>query len=332
MKLEGFNEKGDGMNLFTISIIALCLTTGLTACSLKKTADNMENSTKNIEEYSRQLAERTEELMTGMRKVESQNVLTAAREALLASKGTTLKIQKATVFFAAFEFQEWTGKYTDTPEKLDELYSLAVKLFFTSVDDLIEDSLPVNPLKPNDTWMSVASLAVTMGYEDVKQKTSMEPYGFETVSMYKLITKALEMEPLVDQGIAVPKYVERVLEWKQEAIYMLQLRHNYFPAMVLARSTPFEESFLFQVKQNYWGSTQDLAKFSTPQLREWTGWLNEGLETQVELLKLGIALEFTDCIQSSFKNLHFTLNGIVPTTSQQKFLDRQKDYTLSYTQ
>lgn len=274
-----------------------------TGCSLKETADNMEDSTKNIEEQSHQLAVRTEELLRGMRQVEANNTMKNSREELVSADGDTIKLQKAMVFFAAFEFQKWTGIYTDTPADLDELYSIAVQLFFTSVDDLIPDDFNVDPLMPGGNWRSLGALAVAMDFIDYKHRHHMEGAGKEAVSMYGLVTEALKQEEKVNRGETVPTWVMKVLEWKREAVFMLQIRHNYYPAMILCRLTPFESSLTFQIRQRYWGSSFPLADVNYAQLKEWGNWLRHGQETRDLLTSLKIRPKFNNSIQISFNNL-----------------------------
>jgi|GEM_PF-3085820 hypothetical protein len=324
--------------------LALGVLLTVTACSLKDTAENVEHSTKNIEENSKHLSEqsdqiaaRTEELLRGMRQLQMLTLLKDSRRELIASEGATLKLQKAMVFYAAFEFQKWTGKYTDTPQDLDELYALAVDLFFSSVDDLIPDSLPVDVMSPDNNWKSLASLAATMDFVDYKQKENMEAAGLQPVSIYALITEALKQEAQVNRGASVPRYVMKVLEWKKEALYLLQLRHNYFPAMVLARLTPFEESFSFQLKQTFWGSSVSVADINYAQLKEWGRWLENGIETQNFLKDLKEPLAFNKNIQRAFAHLKFVSDAaplgkelIFIRKAQNDFLAKVTTYRQAY--
>src|SRR5690606_13653238 len=92
----------------------------------------------------------------------------------------------------------------------------------------------------------------------------------------------------------LPQAVAKVLQWKQEAIYLLQLRHNYLPVLVVSRMTDIQDEGglgrLWRLGKSWIGVRQqvDLDGFDPEELREWTLWLERATETREFLAALNI--------------------------------------------
>lgn len=285
------------------------LVLGLTACDMKdkldrmsETTEQMGDSTENLETQSEHLSDRTEELYVNMREVESVNMQNEAFTHVLEDEGVISKAHYALIYFGAMEFQHWRPGHTDDEPKRDRLFLKSVEMFFSKIDDLVEDSFPISTLLPSNEWISLSVLAVGMSKIHPEQYARAEHYGFQALSFYDVLKQGLRLKAAYESGESVPEYAVKILENERTVRYLLQLRHNFFKALVLGRLTTFEEGLWDRFWMLIWGWDVDLSRYPAAEVSLLNEWLWKSMETQTFISEIGDVVVHNDNFQTLFEN------------------------------
>lgn len=304
------------LHFASVSILGL----GFTACSLKKDAETMRDATKNIETNSKQLTTENNRLSKNMRQVECENGRNAAIEAMSAAEGDSQRFKAAAKFMVFNEFQKWTGDYGDSVELREDYLEQAVKIFFPTVMSWINRNTPINieddPIYfANDAFgkdfRKAGAMAAEMDYTLDEQKQFASAAGVPVHSMYSLIVSGLSMRGAKARGEAIPKYATWVIKWKVDAVYLLQLRHNFLIAKVLGLVSNFSDNYVNKILMSTWATRWllktdvDLDAIDDEALEEYTELLNKAEETRADLLRLGFKPQYNSVIMDSWKSLNF---------------------------
>lgn len=322
-------------NRLRIPLAALCLT--LVHCSMPSDVKETKDTSKNIEAYSKNLdtnsdklasdshyiANGTGKIFGGGRKDLSFERPDERYKELVAAKGDTEKIRYATALCQSFEFQQWTGSTDDTVKKKYQLYAKGLRDFFAMFDSLINHNYTVDtdfvggiPKPPDDRWKTLASVAVAMAEIDPDQQAASDANHIEAESIYSLIVKGLGMKAAANAGKNIPDYAKQVLDWEDEAVFFLQLRHNYFPAMVMARFSDFATGLDKEAGAFLLGLKVNLPANATKIQDQGITWLMAAQETQRTISKLGYPLQFNRAILTTFSNTKFAIPDSVESSPE----------------
>lgn len=309
IKNEGKNKIMAKMK-FTFLIIVLLMT----SCSMKEDLEQAQKATGDLRDSTLRLESSTNEVKENITKVyedgreaETIKLMRDALNGILQSpvKQTTNKIKFANIYFASQEFQFWRNDQIDTPEYRQILFSKAVELFFADIDDWIDEAYPISVLniysQSYQNWVNLSAMAVSMDRIHDRQKLMARFHSIQAVTMYDLIVEGLKSKN--QDPASRPDFAQKVLQSEQQAVYLLQLRHHFFPLMVLALATRFDEGLFQQGTRLLVDWTLDLKMANREQIRYWTEFLNKSLQTKQVLVELGYELESNPVVARLFRNL-----------------------------
>lgn len=332
-----------------LSFVAIALT--LTGCSMtddvkeaKETSKDMDKKLDGMVDISDNLLDRTSNLFGGARKDLSFTRVTERYEDILDHSNPTLKILFASALSRSYAFQQWTGTRQDTPELKLSQQADSMRDFLWRFEPLVDhESSPdlttwrflpywsekeglhgvAIPLVPGNEWKSAASMSVALGEIDPDQVKAAKASGVPPESLYSLIVKGLQYKQKSHYTDNFPEWAQRVLDLEGEAVYLLQMRHNYFLAMVMSRFTDFSTAFVYNndfletrsrdLKQfwswlwvNRFGQDLDVQHADNLQKvkDEALLWLQQAQETQIVLQELGYPLKFNGALQQIFAGFH----------------------------
>jgi hypothetical protein len=203
-------------------------------------------------------------------------------------------------------FQFWKGDFDEHLAVLDHRLELAADTLFARSNKHIPRSFKVNVPSPDRSYKAIASLGARL--QDVRPEftASLLQAGLKPFSFYDVLIWALAARDRVHRDEMLPKAVAKILHWRNEAIYLLQLRHNYLPIVVVGRMTDLQE------RNDFWkvvtlvvGQSVDIRSFDLEQLREWTRWLRQAMDTRAQLRSIGIEPQYNWAMHRMLKAVNF---------------------------
>jgi hypothetical protein len=241
---------------------------------------------------------------------------------VLSAGGDTAKILEATALARSFAFQQW-GKPGDTIPQREIQMAEAIRLLLYRFEPLIDHNYSPDtsfltlPSVPSNEWRSAASMAVTLDEIDPDQQAAALKAGFPAESLYSLIVKGLQYKQKSAYTENIPFYAQQVLTLEKEAVLLLQLRHNYFLAMVMSRFSDYRTGDMEVTKSLHamWNWTKVELGFPVngkyienveKVKNEGLVWLQKAQETQQVLAKLGYPVLFNRGIQDIFQGFTMT--------------------------
>ena len=318
----------------------------LSACSLKKDADTMRDSTQNIEKNSKQLTYDNNKLSNNMLEVECSKGRTEAMADFEAAKSDSDRFVAASKFLVFMEYQKWMSNSSDTINTRYEYFRRAVDIFFASTMKWINQDKPINCFDDlfyflNDltdpTFRNAGAMAAQLDFIHPDQRATAEIQGVPVVSMYDLIVKGLEYKAASERGEEIPAYAKVVLDWEPHAIHFLQLRHNFLVAKAMGKLTAFSDNYtnkvLMSMYMTSWlvQSKVNMSSVSAETYKELNTLLASAEQTKEDLLKLGHKPVYNSLIMSSWKKLDFRYSQRKYQQSlQDEFIKRRTQSLVGY--
>lgn len=310
-------------NLLQMTLVS-SLGLSLAACSLKKDAETMRDATKNIETNSKQLTDRTEDLTHDMREVETAHLRKEAKDLIEAAEGDAQRFAGAALFLVGMEFQKWKGNYSDTSGERLNLFKKALTIFFACTKDWINSTHAINISDDpgyflNDwvspTFRSIGAMSAELNIIHPEQISYATNAGTTAESMYTLIVKGLRYKAASNRGEVIPAYAAEVLRREPEAIYILQLRHNFLLAKTLGQLTSFSDNYsqklLMSMSMTSWSvsKTVNLDTMNAERLLELTTQINEAEETKARLREFGHVPKYNGMILKAWSAMEIKASG-----------------------
>ncbi len=195
-------------------------------------------------------------------------------------------------------------------------------MMFTRLNKYIPRDFSVDVMMPDRAYKGLGSFAARMEQMQPTYVEALKKRGLpQNLSLYEMLALALKDRDLPDQIGLLPKTKAKILQWKQEAIYLLQIRHNYLPMLVLARMTDIQDRGDFRRAlmairgQAVELDSADPSKaVSYEQLREWTYWLNQAVETRARLRALGIEPKYNKVMGTMLRAPNFGQDALLAPT------------------
>jgi hypothetical protein len=302
-----------------------------TACGFKKTADDMKNTTKRVEDSSKHLEKRTDDLHNDMTYKESNEVMMREMDRLF---GETAQENRSPVnsildYFLginnepdlfldagttilAMHFQFWKGDYNDNMTELDSRLMWGIEALMLRLFKHTPRDGNVDVLRPNRSFRGVGALGVKLDLVSDRLHQTLAANGLPDSILYDLIVTALKNRDAVKRNEQFPRATAKLLQWQPEAVYLLQLRHNILPLMVVSRMTDFQErSDLGRFLMQMTGQSVTLSSVNPEQLQEWTSWLEKASQTRQDLRDMGITPQYNTILNRIIAGVDFDQADIV---------------------
>lgn len=324
------------------------------ACSVMKDSKDMKKMLGELNRKGDELSKRISDVETEATFDRSYKSFQEETEKLFGENGKgdvseSDMVHHAQAAIQSLLFQFWKGDYHDTVDALDNRYSLHVDIFFSRLNGKIEaftgcdlividasipgcnpDRFAVDRLAPNRNYKGVAALGAFMMSMRPEYEAALKKANLPRLSLYDVVINALKSRNANGPQPLLPKAYSKVLEWKQEAVHVLQLRHNFLPVMVLGRLTDLKDQSnpekllqaLVGKKVDLNGGGSESRKVDDRQLILWTSWLNQAIETRRELRAMGFEVEYNKSFGMMAKALNFNqaaiLSGGVTASSSRR--------------
>lgn len=312
------------------------------ACSLKKTAEDtaqttkeMNETTKDLKDTSNDLKDRTVSLESKMTYKESHATMvihldrlfqeTAAHNLGLVNSVWQLFFGKneepdlfadAAFTILAMHFQFWEGQIDQDINELDKRLELGAELLFDRLFKHIPRQPKVDVNRPDLAYKAMAALGAKMDEVDPRYERGLVRRGLPRMTFYDYVVQALRNRDALARAEALPRAAAKILQWEPEAVYLLQLRHNVFPVMVMARLTDFQDRKDLRRLWMWWrGQKVDLAKVNPEQLKEWTRWLKKAKQTRKDLREIGIEPQYNSTFNELLDGVDFGQKEILAKTN-----------------
>lgn len=290
-----------------LHLMILLLAVLITGCSLKKDLDDTKHTTEDMKAISQSI-KTSQEYLTILARAGSTGAFSIEQfERVKNAEKLADKLELTTAYFAGMEHQYWLAWGQDTQELRESMWAKSVELFFGQIEGLVNDDFPVDGswwsmgYKFDSDTETLGLLSVTMSKISSEQARMTKKFGVKSYSAYDLIKEGLQYKADYDAGKPVPEWAVKVLRKRKTALYLLQLRHNFYPLIVLSQMTNVEDSpKWFLAKSLVNNFTVNLEDFDKAELDYYVELLGKGLDARRYLEKV-------ECVKPRFSKLtkHF---------------------------
>jgi len=297
------------------------------ACSVIKDSKEMKGTLGDLNRKGDELAKRISDVEQEATFDRSYKSFQEETEKLFAENGKDDVVESDMVIHAqaaisSMLFQFWKGDYADNLAALDNRFALHADMFFARVNGKADENKTVDVggvvnavAGPSRGYKGVAALGAFMHVMRPEYAEALKKNNLPRLSLYDVTIMALKARNANGPQPLLPKTMDKVLEWKQEAVYTLQLRHNFLPLMVAARLANLKvrgewfanPRLMLDVLTGMDPISLNKAepkKIDDRQLKVWIQWLKGALETRQQLRALG----FEPAYNRSFGTLLNALN------------------------
>ncbi|RYZ82168.1 MAG: hypothetical protein EOP06_22140 [Proteobacteria bacterium] len=306
------------------SILLAAIAVVASGCDMKTNLDEMhdktvqmEQTTSKVEKHSESLDQQTGELYDALRQGDALQSRRTALANLLAAKDPLRKLSEASKYFMAFEYQLWSGIGADVSEqKRNTLAMLAAREFFKDVESFIPGGKKnAKPLagqiiatEKSNAINSLNALAATIDSLNPKQEsTLLRLTTIKPLSMYSMIEESLRARAAIESeqkaASEFPAYVSEVLFSEDVAVYLLQARYNYLPALVLGKLTDASHSQWTGARIALAPWTLDTTTLNLVELTEMNRLLKLSNATKSLLQELGFAAPLDPLLTRVYQNM-----------------------------
>lgn len=294
-------------------IVGVTASVFLSGCQVLDDSKSMRKTLGELNGKGDHIADRADGLEQKMKEKESTAFFAASIQLLFGENGSnglngpsddknveTEMLNFAETAVRAMLFQFWNGNFKEySVETLDDYFDKSVANLFTRMRGHIRD-YKVDVMMPDRSYKGVASFAARMEQMQTTYTNALKSRGLpQNLSLYEVIMQALESRDQLNQAGLLPRTKAKILQWNGEAVFMMQLRHNYLPMLVISRMTDFStRGDIRRAIITIRGQKIDLRskdpyrQITVEKLREWTHWLQLAIETRRRLRAMGIAPEF----------------------------------------
>jgi hypothetical protein len=336
------------------TLAALAIALGLSACSAQEKLDDMHNLTRKMSDTTTGMSQQTGQLkllsgtmFRGMRKGSTADMRIKFLRELNDGSDYKTKLSQASKYFFGYEFQGW-HYISDKLSEREILMDQALDEFFRETPEKISANRKVKlfPIVGSNEALNAAAIGTTMHQIDPLQTEMVRDAQVDSnlssetknliheVSIYSSIESALKRIQQHENGeIAFGDLTtsERIVyHWKEDAIYILQMRHNGILLMVMANLNGLADestmigklALIFHDKHMSWKS--NYSKLNLGQLTDYKDYLEGARDTQDLLLSLGKNVEVDSDLAKIIGNMDSSgtlglpsLQGDIKTTAEE---------------
>jgi hypothetical protein len=366
-------------------LLVCTLLTFVSACSLekdtkdmKKTTEDMKKSTDEMKKSTDEMKKSTDELkVTTLHMDETEDSIANSTSVLLHDAmmlGTDDKLNNylnvlygnsdsdkkdhgnsdeiadmkaAEGAIGAMYFQRWTGSGdTKTLVDLDVMFYLHLKTLLGRVHDHKPFEPNYNPaISPDAFWIGDASLGAFLDFQMDDYTAALEQHDLKNFSLYDVMVESLRNRAKTKRTERLKQAAKAILYFQPESIYLMQLRHNYLPMMVVGEMTKFQKDNLFgRLWDMLFGMSQSITlptagddgnSKNVVQLARWSIFLKGALQTRLDLTAMGINPVYNNQFAVAVGAVNFNQDQILAQPLSTLSDEGQRalhDFTQLYTQ
>jgi hypothetical protein len=341
------------------AVATLAAVVGLAGCSkinqVFKDTKDMKETLGDVSRKGDHIAKRTDDLERELKLKESTGEFTRYMDRVFGENGMgvdspdarnsnpeTEMIADSQKAVHALLFQFWKGDFNEgSIESLDLDMEKSALLFFTRVKKYVDRTNDIESMNPDRAYKGLASLGARLDSVEPSFQKALALKGLPgNTSFYEIVMQALRDRDHVVQAGFLPKAKTSILQWKREAIFTVQLRHNYLPMMVLSRMSDFADRgligrglmALLGARINLNSRDPELS-ISNALLVEMTKWLNQASETRERLREIGIRPKYNSMFARILNGIDFGQADIISRRASTGDEGRDRllyDFALAY--
>jgi len=233
----------------------------------------------------------------------------------------------------SMHFQFWKGLDGEDVAELDKRLELGSEVLFDRLFKHIPRHAQVDVLRPGTSYKGVAALGAKLELIDERYERGLKRRELPRLTYYDFIVMALRNRDALHRSELFPRTVAKILQWEHEAVYLLQLRHNILPVMVMARTTDFQDRKDLSRAWMWWrGQKIDVSGANPEALKEWTSWLKKASQTRKDLRLMGIEPQYNRVLNDLVAGIDFGQKEILgrsPRNARERLL---RDFAAAYVQ
>lgn len=318
-----------------------------TTNEMNQETKRLSNNTELLKQQSDFLAKRTEDLERELVTSQAYTVFLMNLDRLfnrysMSEKQEALnKDSDRTAFAAAtvlaMPFQFWKGDYSEKKtDFLDWRFEMTVQPLMSqtaahiprdfkvnvecpttiwgTVVDKVKDLFRAEKECPSDDYKAIASIGSQLHKTMEDYDHVVQAAGFQHLNLYDVFMMALRGRKETERKELLPKTVTVLLQFEREAIYVLQLRHNYLPMLILGRMSNFADQDLLERRSSLnngqlvdigWNNPSSKTAANDEQLKQWIRAMELTLQTRFDLKSVGIEPEYNQLFLKILRGVDF---------------------------
>lgn len=313
-------------NCISTCILSVVFLSTFSACSLKKDADHMKSSmdemkaaTHQIQADSKRLGDSTDNLQhevtfkesaymmeTNLRFMWGEDQVSGNLTADQTSVTEPDILLYAGIVIKSMWSQFWTGENAESTQSLDERMETSAEILMVRIKSHTPSDYQIDVMNPDVSYKGVASLGAKLDFTRYEFTRALAKKNLAPFTLYDVMVGALKNRDAMTREELLPLTTAKILQFQNEAIYLLQLRQNYLPMMVLTSMTSFKDlGTIGRLGMVVFSHSIDLNRFGVEQLKEWTLWLKAARQTRQDLRDMGIEPEYNTIFGSLLSKLNF---------------------------
>ncbi|NBO37875.1 hypothetical protein EBU99_04750 [bacterium] len=308
---------------------------------MDKTNDSIDDTNRKMDGMRRQMGDMNDKLIETNKRIENMNrsldrMYQDLRQgdSLAARLRTIEQLEKASVlkgktvfaaqYFMSFEYQLWKGEGSDSDARLNDLKQVAVDEFIQTLRRYTDSTLSVSAMSEDSNLQSLEALAISMHMVNANAAADLSQKGISVVSMHDIFKQSLAYGDDLKNGRikleAIPVYAQTALREPKLLKYLLELRINMLPAIVVSElSNAASDRFLdkWSSRAALWLKpwNAQLAGKNDLQLKEYCEWLAWANSDVAALKLIDEPIRFDAGLVKMLRNLR--LYGELPQAENQ---------------
>ncbi|XGC81523.1 hypothetical protein ACES2L_03370 [Bdellovibrio bacteriovorus] len=318
-------------------IVLLVLSSLSMACEMKQnldemhdatvtmadTTERMEKKTGELDKKSADLDAKTAELYDALRQGNAAILRKEFLEAMSDSQEMPKKLGLAVKYFWSFEFQLWSNQGLDGVERREELAASAAREFIREIHEYASHNDFISPTSSDNKDKNFLALATTLHEVNDKQKNRLKKSEHKLMSMLSLIERALaEGKALKEGALTIDQMTTAsrdLLVFEDKLIQILQARHNFILAMLVAKASHVDQDLKAKVLLGLFGTkwSLDLSQYNDIEVAEMKKYLKAVKDTRALLTRNGYKIEADKTIVKIMGNGQ-VVKSLIKQDSRQK--------------
>lgn len=298
----------DEMHKATVTMADTTKDMSKTTKDMSETTQRMEQKTIELDKKTNDLDSKTAELYDALRQGNAAILRKEFLEAMNDAKEMPKKLGMGVKYFWSFEFQLWSMQGLDDQHRREELASSAAREFIREIHEFAPSNDFISPTSNDNNDKNFLALATTLHEVNDKQKNRLSKTDQKLVSMLSLMDRALAEGKALKAGEITNEQLadssKDLLIFEHKVIQILQARHNFILAMLVAKASKVDQSLKEKVLLGLFGNkwNLDLAQYNDVEIAEMTKYLKGVRDTRAILTRNGYTVEVDKTIAKVMAN------------------------------
>jgi hypothetical protein len=281
-----------------------------TTQSMAQTTDQMNQQMEQLKALTNGMELTTNALYEALRQGNSVTIREQALDTMNQSKTQEKKILYAGIYMMAFEFQVWSNTGDDDEARRESLFQdLFIQLDKDLRNYMSSDKPSLDPTSTNNNMMNLYAMAATLHMiNPLQQQLVDNDPKIQLYSALTLIEDALQDNADLNNGKVqwtdLKPYQQEALSNLSDLQYILQLRANFIPALVISKFTSLEyANFLSKLGTLTFGFSADLTDIPLGSLYYYVSYMQEANANREFLQSVGSSADYNCRLTLLYKGM-----------------------------